>query len=306
MPNLRQLEYLVALADTCHFRRAAERANATQPTLSEQIRALEMRLGTQLVERTRGRVSLTPLGQQIAEIARRMLRDAGEIRCLAANGGREPSGLLRLGLPPTIGPYLLPLVAPHLRMTFPHLKLYVCEGIPRTLPQALENGIHDLIIAQMPVRSADIVSVTLFREPLYLIVASDHALAGRTTATLQEIEGQDVLVLSPGHQLHDNVVSICEDAGARLRTEFEGTSLDMLREMVVMGMGVTFMPAFYVRRELVNDPNVRILSISDRTLDRTIGMMWRRSSALQAAYSRFADFFRGAVTAIDDSEAAKM
>ena len=108
MPNIRQLEYLVAVADTLSFRRAAERTNTTQPTLSEQLKVLEERLGVQLVERGRTRVMVTPIGEQVVEIARRVLRDANEIRTITASGGKELSGLLRLGLPPTIGPYLLP------------------------------------------------------------------------------------------------------------------------------------------------------------------------------------------------------
>ena len=138
MPSLRQLEYLVALADSRHFRRAAERCNTTQPTLSEQIKALEERLGAQLVERSRSGVLLTPIGAAATEIARRMLRDANEIRSIAAGGDASLKGVLRLGLPSTIGPYLLPYVVPTLHRTYPDLKLYVREELPQTLPRSLD------------------------------------------------------------------------------------------------------------------------------------------------------------------------
>ncbi len=118
MPNLRQLEYLVAVADTRHFRRAAERTNTTQPTLSEQLKALEDRLGTQLVERSTSRVVLTATGAQVVEIARRMLRDAQEIRSITSVGDKGLSGLLRLALPPTIGPYLFKHAAPQLHNSY--------------------------------------------------------------------------------------------------------------------------------------------------------------------------------------------
>lgn len=134
MPNIRQLEYLVAIADTLNFRRAAERTHSTQPTLSEQLKSLEERLGAQLVERGRTRVILTPIGGQVVEIARRVLRDCNEIRQLTASGGKELLGVLRLGLPPTIGPYLLPTVLPGLRRSFPDLKLYIREEVPNSPP----------------------------------------------------------------------------------------------------------------------------------------------------------------------------
>lgn len=292
MPNLRQLEYLVALAETRHFRRAAERTHTTQPTLSEQIKALELRLGAQLVERTTARVIMTPLGEQVVEIARRMLRDAGEIRGLAASGAKELSGLLRLGLPPTLGPYLMQQAAPKLHKAYPDLRLYMREELPVSLPRSLEDGSHDVIITTLPLRGADFETETLFREPLYLTVAADHPLAARKAISSGDLKGLDVLALGAGHQLHANVPALCREVGAKLRLEFEGTSLDMLREMIVMGFGVSFMPGLYVRRELSGDATVRCFEIQDRALFANIGMAWRKTSARGAAYLKLADFLR--------------
>lgn len=292
MPNLRQLEYLVALADTLHFKRAAERTNSTQPTLSEQLKALEDRLGVQLVERSRTRVVLTPIGHQIVDIARRMLRDASEIRMLAVSGGRELSGLLRLGMPPTIGPYLLPHVLPSLHKAYPTLKLYVRESLPEELPQALDEGRLDLIITPMPLAAGDFGSTVLFREPLLLTLPADHPLASRETVRREDLKGQDMLALGPGHQLHDAVLSLCKEFGANLRYDFEGTSLDTLREMVLMGLGVTFLPSLYVQREIATDADLKTVRIEGRAVYRTIGMVWRQTSARQAEYEKLADFFR--------------
>lgn len=295
MPNLRQLEYLVALSETLHFKRAAERTNSTQPTLSEQLKALEERLGVQLVERSRTRVLLTPIGHQVVEVARRMLRDAGEIRMLASSGGRELSGLLRLGLPPTIGPYLLPLVLPALHKTYPSLKFYVRESLPDELPRMLEDGRLDLVITPLPIAQGEFTSVTLFREPLLLTVGADHPLASRHTVRKEDLNGEDMLALGPGHQLHDAVLSLCAEFGARLRLDFEGTSLDTLREMVVMGLGITFLPSLYVQREILADPHLKTMPIEGRAIHRTLGMVWRRTSALQGDYEKLAGFFRSAV-----------
>ncbi|MDX2290456.1 MAG: LysR substrate-binding domain-containing protein [Hyphomicrobiaceae bacterium] len=296
MPNLRQLEYLVAIADTLHFRRAAERCVTTQPTLSEQLKALEGKLGVQLVERNRNRVVMTPVGLQIVEVARRVLVDVSEIRALASSGGRELSGLLRLGLPPTIGPYLLPHVLPALHKAHPDLKLYIRESPPSALPGALEDGALDVVITMLPVQAAEFESTFLFREPLVLAVGADHPFASLGIVERDSLAGQDVLALGKGHQLHDAVQSLCLELGARIRYEFEGTSLDTLREMVVMGLGITFLPGLYARREIVSDPNIRLLAIRGRAVHRAVGMVWRKTSAQQASYRKLAEFFKSAIT----------
>lgn len=297
MPNIRQLEYLVAVADTLHFRRAAERTNTTQPTVSEQLKALEDRLGTQLVERSRSRVMITPLGAQIVDVARRILRDVSEIQGLASSGGRELTGLLRLGLPPTIGPYLLPHLMPKLHAAYPDLRLYIKEELPSQLPDALNVGDLDAIITLLPVRSKDLVTVDLFREPLLLAVAHDHPLAESDQVTQHDLSGQDMLTLGPGHQLHDLVQNLGREFGAEIRLEYEGTSLDTLREMVIMGLGITFLPGLYVRREIADDPNLKILPVVGRSIYRTVGMVWRRSSAKQDDYEKLATFFKKAMQA---------
>ena len=295
MPNLRQLEYLVAIDEARHFRRAAELANTTQPTLSEQLKALETRLGAQLVERSRARVVLTPVGRQVATIARRMLADADEIRSLAASGGRELTGVLRLGLPPTIGPYLLPLLIPRLGDAFQDLKLYVREEVPSGLVHALREGRHDLVVTLLPLRHGDVESETLFREPLYLAVRHDHPLAAHDTVTRAHLKDQDVLALGQGHQLHDAVLALCEDCEARLRFDYEGTSLDTLREMVAMGMGVTFLPGLYVNAVAARDRSLRILPLADRAVFRTVALVWRKASGRASQYREFADFVRNVV-----------
>ncbi|MCB1520026.1 MAG: LysR family transcriptional regulator [Hyphomicrobiaceae bacterium] len=292
MPNLRQLQYLVALSETLHFRRAAERTNTTQPTLSEQLKALEERLGVQLVERSRSHVAITPVGRQVVEIARRMLADAAEIQALANSGGTELTGVVRLGLPPTIGPYLLPSVIPALREQFPDLKLYVREELPGNLPRAIEDGSFDLIISLLPISSASLSAEPLFREPLALAVSAEHPLAAATEVRRADLAGEQILALGPGHQLHDAVASICEDFGADLRSDYEGTSLDTLREMVAMGMGVTFLPGLYVRAVASKDPNIRTIGLADRSLHRSVALIWRRSSPMQASYKILADLLR--------------
>lgn len=295
MPTLRQLEYLVTVAETRHFGRAAERVHVTQPTLSEQLRALEDRLGVQLVERSRSTVVVTPIGLEVVEIGRRMLRDAQRIRDLTGSVGHAIGGVIRLGLPSTIGPYLLPRIVPHLHARYPKLKLYVREDLPYALPHGLAEGLHDVIVAPLPIAHHGFREADLFQEPLYLTVPIDHDLAGRDRITSHDLAGLDLLALGPGHQLRDIVVNLAAEVGANLRFDYEGTSLDTLREMMATGLGVSVLPGLYVRSVVLHDPRFRTFTIADRDLKRTIGIFWRNTRGSQANFERLAALFREAV-----------
>jgi len=295
MPNLRQLEYLVALSETLHFRRAAERVNTTQPTLSEQLKTLEVRLGVQLVERSRNKVLLTPVGRQTVAIARRMLADANEIRSLASQGSDHFSGVFKLGLPPTIGPYLLPKLIPELHQKYSELRLYVREGIPKNLLPELQDGHHDLVISLLPANGPDFCSQPLFSEPLHLVVASDHPYAAAKKIPWEELAGEDVLTLGEGHQLHEAVRLICDRVGSNLRTDYEGTSLDTLREMVAMNLGVSFLPGLFVTSVVSRDPSVKVVEIDGDTLSRNVGLIWREASANHDRYLELGALIRSEI-----------
>ncbi len=289
MPSIRQIEYLVALSETRHFRRAAELVGVSQPTLSAQLKTLEGRLGGQLVERSRSGVIFTPLGEQILDHARRILREVQDIRETALSYSEEFGGTIRLGLPPTIGPYLLPRMLPNLHRAYPKLRLHVREEVPQTLPRSLQDGRYDVLITPLPVRGQEFESVPVFREPLFLVMASDHPLAKKKEIERADLSGQSILTLEAGHQLHEQVEAICEEFGARLRFDFEGTSLDTLRQMVGMGAGLSFLPGLYVRSALSLDRSVRAHQIKRRAIYRTIGLVWRQTSALASQYEMLAD-----------------
>lgn len=295
MPSVRQLEYLLALDEQRHFRRAAESCGVTQPTLSAQLRALEEALGVQLVERNRARVIMTLVGEEIAEIARRVVRDIGEIRHIAQSRGDGIGGMIRMGLPPTIGPYLLPKMISDLHSAYPTLKLYVREDMPSALPPALERGRHDVIVMPLPLDRKDLEIEALFREPLYLVMASDHPLAARKKISRRDLRGHSVLTLESGHQLHEQVERLCDEVDAELMSDYEGTSLDTLREMVGMGMGLSFLPGLYVLSGLEHDPTLKVTSISGAPIYRTIGLVWRKSAARSTEFRTLAEHFREAV-----------
>ncbi|MGI9507650.1 MAG: hydrogen peroxide-inducible genes activator [Geminicoccaceae bacterium] len=294
MPTLKQFRYLVALASTLHFRRAAEQCHVSQPTLSGQLQELEERLGVQLVERSRrAQVVLTPIGKTIAERARIVLRDVQDIVDLGKHGQQWLDGTIKLGALPTLGPYLLPHVLPELHQSHPNLKLYVREGMPAALVRSLEEGDLDLLLFPMPIREADLDSARMFREQLWVVVPSDHPLAAKEEIERSDLSGQTVLSLEPGHRLHEQVAELCGEFGAELSHDFEGTSLDTIRLMVGMGMGISFMPTVYVLFEVAKDAQVVARPLKSRPPTRTVGLAWRRHSARGEEYQALASIIRG-------------
>jgi LysR family hydrogen peroxide-inducible transcriptional activator len=285
----------VALAEARHFRKAAERAGVSQPTLSAQLAALEERLGVQLIERSRSSVLVTPIGQKVLDVSRRLLRDAQEIRELAASHRGEFGGVIRLGLPPTIGPYLLPRVLPDLHRTHPRFKIYIREQAPSRLPDALADGAHDVIVTPLPLPNADFACTPIFREPLYIVMPEDHPLAQKPAIERSDLGGLAILALERGHQLHEQVEAICEEFGARMLFDYEGTSLETLREMTALGMGVSFLPGLFVTTALGPRSGVVARELKGRSLYRTIGMAWRRTSARDAEFRLLLGFIRKAI-----------
>ncbi|WP_226779622.1 LysR substrate-binding domain-containing protein [Oceaniglobus trochenteri] len=292
MPTLQQLRYLVALADTRHFRRAAELCHVRQPTLSAQVRDLEQKLGTPLVDRTRGQIMLTGVGRQVAERARAVLREMDEIEALARQGATPLSETIKVGVVQTLGSYLLPLIVPPLRLSHPALKLYVREGLTDTLLRQVQNGALDLLFFPLPIPFDDLDSERLFREPLLLVCPPDHPLARQDRVNRADLRGETVLTLEPGHRLFEQVRDICTEVGAHLSHDFEGTSLDTLRQMVAMGMGLSLLPALYVKSEVKAREGVVARRIRGRPPERTIGMVWRRGTVREPEYRMLAGLIR--------------
>lgn len=238
---------------------------------------------------------MTPVGREVAGISRRILQDVGEIwrRCDGQEGGM--GGVIRLGMAPTVGPYLLPKVIPNLHKAYPTLKLYVREERPAALPAGLEEGVLDLLVVPLSGEGKDLHVRRLFREPIYLVMPVDHPLAVKERLGRRDLKGQSILTLESGHQLHDQVESLCLEVGAKLQLDFEGTSLDTLREMVGMGVGLTFLPGLYVESVLRQDPSIAVRRISGTAFFRTIGMAWRKSSPRGVDFQKLASHFRETV-----------
>lgn len=283
LPSLRQLEYFVALVEAGSFKAAAEQCGISQPSLSVQLATLEKRLGQRLVERGRVGVIPTLAGREVHERARAILEAAQTLVNrfdLPRNG---LSGTIRFGASGTLGPYLLPHVIARLHARHPELQLYIRESPPEALAAGLASGDYDMILVQLPVRG-DAMPMRLFREPLQVVVARDHPFAGRDRIRREELRGQTVLALGPAFGLRQQVFDLCETLGARLRADYEGNSLDSIRLMVGMGMGIAFLPALYIRSEIgPDDRDVAIVALEGPRILRSIGLVVRKHSADDAA-----------------------
>lgn len=292
MPTLQQLRYLVAVADELHFRRAAEACHVAQPTLSTQLKELEKRLDLDLVERNRTRVLLTPVGREIAERSRVVLREVDEIREIARTRGRPMAQVVRVGVVQSVGSYFLPLIVPDLHERHPDLGLYVREGLPDSLLAALEAGRLDLLFFPLPVRRQDFETLSLFCEPIHVVVPADHRLAREESIDPAMLRGETILSLERGHKLFELVQTICDDYGAEISQDYEGTSLDTLRQMVATGIGITLLPALYVKSEVAHHDIVVARPFTASPPSRTIGMVWRRGTAREEDFTTLADEIR--------------
>ncbi|MBF9045949.1 LysR family transcriptional regulator [Rhodobacterales bacterium LSUCC0031] len=291
--TLRQMRYLIALEETGHFREAAESCGISQPSLSVQIKTMEDALGLILVERGRGPVRLTLAGREVARRARDILHAAQGILDLSVTLKSGLGGTIKLGTSATLGPYLMPHVVSDLRVSHPDLRLYIREAAPRDLQRELHDGVHDLILTQLPVSGATLSQARLFREPLAVALPAEHPLAARETLEYSDLNDKIVLSLSPAYALYDMISALCVETGAHLSREYEGTSLDALRQMVAMNMGLTFLPALYVESEIQGRArDVVVRPFRGRRFARSIGLVWRSSSGAGPAYERLAAAIR--------------
>ena len=287
----RQLSYFVAVAETGGITRAAERMGVSQPSLSQQIRGLEEVIGAPVVERGSAPV-LTPLGREVLERARRILLEVADLENVRAVIGDGLVGTIRLGVSPTLGPYILPALVARLHREHPPLRVHIREGRPDALAIGLGNGDHDLILAQLPVPGANFHCERLFREPLHLAMAADHPLHDRAAITPADLAGQPLLTLHPGYRLAEQAATIAGETGAILLRDYEGTSLDAVRQMAGMGVGLTLLPNLYVRQEVREGDDVVVRPFEGGRYYREIGLFWRAGAGRAPSFHLLAEYLR--------------
>jgi LysR family transcriptional regulator, hydrogen peroxide-inducible genes activator len=293
--NLKDLKYLVALADTGHFGKAAERTFVSQPTLSAQLKKLEDYLGVKLVERQPKNVQLTEVGKQVVVRARRMLDEGDEIIALARNNTDPFAGKLKMALIPTIGPYLLPRVMLKLRKALPNLGLMLYEHQTEPLLKRLRDGEVDLGIMALPITMEGVETRELYEEDFTLAVPNGHALAAKSTIKLQDLKGQTLLLLEDGHCLRDQALEVCSRIDVREAEDFRATSLETLRQMVVAGLGVTLLPETAVESPFGSQRGLTVRHFAKPAPTRTVGAVWRKSSTRSAAIAAVCDVLENAM-----------
>lgn len=290
--NLRDLHYFVALADHRHFGRAAAACFVSQPTLSTQIRKLEDELGVALVERAPRKVMLTPAGADLVERARRVVAEVEQMREAARRSQDPEAGSVRLGMFPTLGPYLLPHAVPRIRARFPRLELLLVEEKSPVILSRLREGRLDAGLLALPLHDDQLHAEFLFEEPFLLAVPEAHPLARRDALDVRDLSRQKLLLLEDGHCLRDQALDVCHLAGASEKGEFQATSLETLRQMVAADVGVTLLPTLAVKPPVARSDNIRLLPFRGNGPSRRIAMAWRRSSAMGEFLGKLADVFR--------------
>jgi len=287
--KLKDLRYLVALADERHFGRAAQRSFVSQPTLSAQLKKLEDYLGVQLVERQPKQVTLTDAGEQIVARARRILEASEEVLALARSHRDPLAGKLRLALLPTIGPYLLPRVARQIRKALPRLELQLYEYRTAPMLEKLNGGEIDLGILALPVPMDGLEARQLYEEPFALAVPAQHRLAKSKDVTVDDLKDETLLLLEDGHCLRDQALDVCSGIGVQEKQDFRATSLETLRHMVATGAGITLLPELASRNGYGTSRDVVLRPFVEPRPRRYVGAIWRKTTARRAVIEAVCD-----------------
>jgi LysR family transcriptional regulator, hydrogen peroxide-inducible genes activator len=284
LPTLRQLRFLVAVVERRHFGAAAEECLVSQSALSAAIQELEDHLGVKLLERTKRVVIPTAIGLDIAQRARALLRGAEDL-VEAAREARDPhSGSLRLGIIPTIGPFLVPRIMPALGEAFPRLKIYLREEQSAPILARLDSGQADAAIIALPYPSDGLETMELARDRFVVVVPPDHRLSSRQRIRPEDLESEDLLLLEDGHCLREHALSACSLEGARRNSGFQGTSLLTLVQMAANGLGVTLVPQMAIDAGILRGLNLVARSLEDDSPPRIIALAWRLTSSRKAMF----------------------
>ncbi|MBA59934.1 MAG: DNA-binding transcriptional regulator OxyR [Gammaproteobacteria bacterium] len=285
--NLRDLKYLVAVAEHRHFGRAAEACFVSQPTLSTQLKKLEETLGVTLIERSNRQVMLAPEGEKIVEQAQRILIEVNLLTAMSEQIREPMGGELRLGVIPTIAPYLLPKILGPLGADYPKLKINLTEGQTDQILRMLKQGELDAVILALPLNEDNIEEFELYTEPFLLAVSSDHPKAKSAQADAEDLKGEEVLLLEDGHCLRDQALAICQANSGVESNNYSATSLETLRQLVSAGLGITLMPKLAVDKSGESASNVIYIPFSDQSISRKVGLCWRKSSTREELLSQF-------------------
>jgi len=294
-PSFKQLKYLCAVAEHRHFSKAADACHVTQSTLSAAIQELESQLGVVIFERSRKSVLVTPLGERLIRQAQTILGEVEDFVGLAKSHEEALSGEIRLGVIPTIGPFLLPPILSDLRKEYSKLKLYLKEELSAQLAQQLLQGQLDLIILAFPYPLSDVETVSLFTDEFQLCLPHGHQLEKADMVKHQQLRGEKLLLLEEGHCLRDHALEACKLDKADTDLVYQGTSLHTLVQMVANGLGITLLPQIAIDADIVGDTDLQLRRFGNEKVSREIGMAWRKSDPRKEDYLLLRDFIKARV-----------
>ncbi|MEO0448919.1 MAG: LysR substrate-binding domain-containing protein [Pseudomonadota bacterium] len=295
-PTLRQLQYIVAVSETGRFHEAAKRLHVSQPSLSAQIADVEQQLDVQLIERGRNGALMTPYGEEFVRRARLILRDVEDLKSSMKTRHGALSGRIRLGVLPSVGPYLLPPVVKDLHRTYPELRLIVEEHWTDGLNAHLLDGTLDCVIST-PEDHKDMANTLLFEEHLWICAAPDDQLAGTGPVKIADLKGREILSVGQSQRLNIAVRDLAKQAEADISTVFTGTSLDAIRHMAATGAGIAVLPAIYALSEASRDADLVLRPLDHDAAQRRVALIWRPTSPMAESFAQMADILR------DDAEA---
>lgn len=292
IPTLKQLQYLIALKEHGHFGRAADSCFVTQSTLSAGIRELETLIGVTLVERTRRVVRFTALGDRIVEKAYRVVREAEELAELAQASAKPLTGDLRMSVIPTIAPFLLPRLLPHLRHEKPELKLYLREETSQSAIESLRHGNADCVLMALPYATGEVESAHLFDDRLYVAFPKDDPRDPPPSIAPEMIDETRLLLLEDGHCLKDHALAACNRPELRAHATMMGTSLHTLVQMVDNGLGLTLLPEMAIAGGILEHTHIAARPLASGNASREIALVWRKGSPREKEFQMLAEILK--------------
>ena len=287
--NLRDLEYLVAVGELKHFRKAAEKCFVSQPTLSGQLKKLESYLGGQLIERTTRKGFLTPIGEEIVKIARTILADVASIENMVATYSDPMCGTINIGLIPTIAPYLLPLIVQPINEAYPQIEIILHEVQTDVMLEKLSEGTLDAGILAVPIEMKGLDEITLYTEPFYVAANNQHMFASKLSIKIEDLRDETLLLLEEGHCLRGQVMDVCSQTMTKERKDFQGTSLETIRHMVSTGIGITLIPQTAIDyKNLIQNASIKYIPFKKPAPARRVGLLFRKTSNRKVCFEKLA------------------
>jgi len=292
-PTLKQLKYLSAVAEHGHFGNAAKACHVSQSTLSAGILELEDALGAALVERNNRQVILTTLGRDVVERGQNIMLEVDDLVALCQASAEPFSGKMRLGVIPTIAPFILPSLLKGLRKEHPEFQLFIREDLSGHLLDALHHGDLDVLLLALPYPADNVETMHLFDDEFLFACPRDHQLANAAQVHISDLKSQDLLLLEDGHCLRDHALEACKLKDSDVNIPYQATSLNTIVQMVANGIGITLLPQMALDSRILTGTGVKTRPFDENNVSRSIGLMWRRKTPRRAEFSLLGQFIIG-------------